>query len=254
MFKTSAVTSAITTMLLGLSVVIGWLVGSEYLIQVNSEFVPMQFNTALGFILAGIGLGAVIFDYTKSAISSGIALMVLGMVTFLQYPLGLNFGMDEFFLNHYIVIESGDPGRMAPNTALGFFLSGLSFWYIARHPHDRAMHVSNILGTLLLFLGGTAFLGYAAQLSPGYNWGLGYNSMALHTSAGFMVIGFGIIQYLLSETQKLREAELKAYYQKIHQFNGMLQPEWSKETSRQISEQLDTLSHKLDDLISGDGD
>jgi hypothetical protein len=49
------IAAGISTALGGL-VLIGWYTHSVPLIQVLPVFVPMQFNTALGFLLCGIGL------------------------------------------------------------------------------------------------------------------------------------------------------------------------------------------------------
>ena len=45
-----------TTLGLGLIVIVGWYTDNRTLIQVLPKFVPMQFNTALGFVLSGGGL------------------------------------------------------------------------------------------------------------------------------------------------------------------------------------------------------
>ena len=41
---------------LGIVVVLGWHTGNTRLIQVHPSFVPMQYNTALGFLASGLGL------------------------------------------------------------------------------------------------------------------------------------------------------------------------------------------------------
>jgi hypothetical protein len=57
MFYWSAIALAIALQsLLGLSVLTGWYTHNLDLIQVNPAFVPMQYNTALGFVMAGLGL------------------------------------------------------------------------------------------------------------------------------------------------------------------------------------------------------
>ena len=44
------------TMLLGLVVIYGWYTGHETLVQVLPEFVPMQYNTALGFVFCALAV------------------------------------------------------------------------------------------------------------------------------------------------------------------------------------------------------
>lgn len=53
------------TLLLGLVVIFGWYTGNETLVQVLPEFVPMQYNTALGFVFCGAGLLLRIFGKNK---------------------------------------------------------------------------------------------------------------------------------------------------------------------------------------------
>ena len=48
------------SILLGVTVLTGWYIHSVALVQVLPGFVPMQYNTALGFLLMGVGLWAVI--------------------------------------------------------------------------------------------------------------------------------------------------------------------------------------------------
>ena len=52
----SSLTAGLATLLLGLLVIFGWHTGNRTLIQVFPSFVPMQYNTALGFVLCGAGL------------------------------------------------------------------------------------------------------------------------------------------------------------------------------------------------------
>ena len=49
-----AVVAGIFSLLLGAIVLVGWYTHNVSLIQIRPEFVPMQFNTALGFFLRGV--------------------------------------------------------------------------------------------------------------------------------------------------------------------------------------------------------
>ena len=44
------------TVILGLMVIVGWHIGNRTLVQVLPDFVPMQYNTALGFVLSGAAI------------------------------------------------------------------------------------------------------------------------------------------------------------------------------------------------------
>ncbi len=68
---TGVLTSAVISSLLGAVVLMGWYTHNEALIQINPAFVPMQYNTALGFLLTGLGIFAIaFFQWTTCAIST----------------------------------------------------------------------------------------------------------------------------------------------------------------------------------------
>ena len=183
---------ALTT-LLGLVVIIGWQTNNVTLVQVLPTFVPMQYNTALGFVLCGLGLLAVIFGRKRAALVFGGLAAAIGIATLLQFIFGLNFGIDQFFHDHDITVKTSHPGRMAPNTALCFTLIGLAV--VARatlaRPATRSL-VSVLLSSLGLAFGTVALSGYLAGLETAYGWGW-LTRMAIHTSVGFSVIGIGFL-------------------------------------------------------------
>jgi len=52
--KPAMIIAAIYTFLLGAIVLTGWYISNSDLIQVLPQFTPMQYNTALGFLLSGM--------------------------------------------------------------------------------------------------------------------------------------------------------------------------------------------------------
>ena len=58
---------ATASLMLGLLVLVGWYTRNAALIQVNPAFVPMQYNTALGFALSGLGLLAAHLELALAA-------------------------------------------------------------------------------------------------------------------------------------------------------------------------------------------
>ena len=51
------------------------------MVQVSATFVPMQFNTALGFLLSGLGLLAITRGYRGTGVALGIFLLLVGLLT-----------------------------------------------------------------------------------------------------------------------------------------------------------------------------
>ncbi len=54
-------TLGVIPLLLGLAILTGWYIHNETLIQAHPSFVPMQFNTALGFFLVAASFIVAIF-------------------------------------------------------------------------------------------------------------------------------------------------------------------------------------------------
>ncbi|MEY2976680.1 MAG: hypothetical protein RLZZ435_818 [Cyanobacteriota bacterium] len=174
---------------LGLVVCVGWYTGLEPLIQIHPSFVPMQFNTALGFAVLGACL--VMMSTQRYKLPRWLApiLLVLGGLTLLEYLFQVNLGIDELFMKHYITVATSHPGRMAPNTALCFSLSGTAIvLMVYGKPRLIPLYAASALGALVAGLGMVAFLGYLSNVTSAYGWGK-LTQMALHTSLGFIISG-----------------------------------------------------------------
>ena len=115
-----------SSLLLGVVVLVGWYTHNAALIQVNPAFVPMQYNTALGFALSGLGLLALLFGASRWQQLAAVLVSLVGMLTLVEYIFGVDLGIDQLFMEHYIGVKTSHPGRMAPNTALCFSLTGLT--------------------------------------------------------------------------------------------------------------------------------
>ncbi|EWH08909.1 sensor/response regulator hybrid [Catenovulum agarivorans DS-2] len=197
-FKKLTSIFGIFTLLLGFIVIIGWYTHNQQLIQVLPHFVPMQYNTALGFLLAGIALTWL--AHKKIVQPLAIFLCLIGGATLLEYLLGSDFGIDQLLMEHYVTTETSHPGRMAPNTALCFFLTGLaiSLQRTAHRSKIITILASFIISTLIVALGLIALSGYTTGLETTYGWGH-YTRMAVHTSIGFIALGVGLMLSIFNQ-------------------------------------------------------
>lgn len=179
---------ALALCLLGGMVIVGWYVKSPTLLQIHPSFAPMQYNTALGFLLCGLGLLAHEFSRPRTITILGALAATIGGLTLVEYGVGMNLGLDELFMKHDITVSTSHPGRMAPNTALCFLLTGtaLAFMRKVTAIHRRSTGLA-VAGALVAALGAVAFFGYLSQLETAYGWG-NLTRMALHTSAGFFLL------------------------------------------------------------------
>ncbi len=186
---------------LGLLVLVGWHTENVTLIQVLPAFVPMQYNTALGFLIGGLGLLATVYVRPRLIAACGATIGAVGLLTLIEYILGIDLGIDEFLMEHYITVETSHPGRMAPNTALCFVLTGSALllaswlgWF-----RERAV-ILGLLSSIIVALSLTAFFGYLSGVETGYGWGR-LTRMAVHTAAGFVVLGTGVFALAWRESR-----------------------------------------------------
>jgi len=181
--------------MLGLLVLAGWHTHNTTLVQVHSAFVPMQYNTALGFLLCGTGLLAVAVGWWRTTTLCGGIAAIIGCLTLIEYTVGIDLGIDQFLMEHYITVETSHPGRMAPNTALSFTLTGIVLLLMSALPQpQRHLPILGLLGSIIFALGTVAFFGYVSGITTSYGWGQ-LTRMAVHTAAGFVVLGIGVIAF-----------------------------------------------------------
>jgi PAS domain S-box-containing protein len=187
------VAAALGVSALGLAVLVGWFVHSPSLIQVAPGLAPMQANTALGFLVSGLALLAVGRERGNLGLLSGGAVSLLGLVTLAQYGIGVDLGIDQALIRHYIVTATSSPGRMAPNTALCFVLAGAGL-AIAGFRTGRAgrCRIVGLVSSLVVGLGVVALVGHVFGLPAASRWG-GLTQMAVHTALGFVVLGLGML-------------------------------------------------------------
>jgi signal transduction histidine kinase/CheY-like chemotaxis protein len=185
--------------ILGGTVLVGWYTKNITLIQVFPSFVPMQYNTALGFLICGIGGLLLSFKHKRLAMVCGGIVGTIGFLTLVEYVFGTNLGIDQLFMEHYVTVKSSSPGRMAPNTALCFVLNGLALLIMSDmiQPKQPSLTIG-ILGSIIIALGIVAFMGYLSGVETAYGWG-NLTKMAVHTAIGFIVLGIGVFMYAWRE-------------------------------------------------------
>lgn len=190
-----AMLAGLASLLLGGVVLLGWYLHQPTLIQVNPAFVPMQYNTALGFALGGMALLSLIWSWTRFAAVLGLAVFLIGILTLVEYIFGPDLHIDQLFMEHYIQVETSHPGRMAPNTALCFSLTGLTvLMTLSRGRLTSTAVWTGVLGAIIISLGFIAFSGYLFGAETAYGWGH-LTRMAVHTATGFIVLGIGFVSF-----------------------------------------------------------
>lgn len=192
--------------IVGILTMVGWHTHTSFLIQLNSTYTPMQYNTALCFLMSGLGLIIYLKMPKLSAILGGF-IFFISATTLAQYIFSINLGLDEFFLKPYILTNTTYPGRMAPNTALYFSLLGFILCLHSRSFSSRNIQLLRVTIALFVGLAGViGLLGYLFDISIAYGWG-SWAQMAIHTSFCFSIIGFslGIIIWYESHLDEMSQ-------------------------------------------------
>ena len=178
--------------LLGAVVIFGWFTGSATVIQTFPAFAPMQFNTALCFLLIGIGVLLLHRAPRQQAALSGCLAALIGLLTLVQYATGTDLGIDNLVVSPEVTTKTTHPGRMAPNTALCFMLSGIGIALIHLRAASPGIEFAvKCLAAMSFSLAVVALIGYVARVENAYGWA-DHTRMAVHTAIGFMVASVGL--------------------------------------------------------------
>lgn len=188
-FTALAMVSAAAGILLGAAVVLGWLTHDVVLIQMRPELAPMQFNTALSFFFCGAGLLLLIHGRPRLARAVAVLPCTVGLLTLVEYVLGIDLRIDQLFLTHYITVNTTFPGRMPPSSAICLLLFGLALTQSGRATPGSHVTASTLYSTVAS-AGFVTLLSYLAGLGDVFAWAH-VMPMAFHSSVGFVVLGLG---------------------------------------------------------------
>lgn len=130
----------------------------------------MRYNTALAFLVIGVGLLATITKQRPVAVGAGCFGILMGGLALFEYVASVDLGIDQLFFKDYH--NNMLPGRMAPNTALAFFCAGLGLLlFMQRKRRVFIMVIKELLGCLVFALGAIALAGHMQSTELAFTWG-----------------------------------------------------------------------------------
>jgi len=183
--------AAITTIAVGLLVLIGWTLNVPVLKELVPGLETMKPLTALGFMLAGLALwllraeGVKTYQTRLGLICAGGLAIISGLIL-LEYGLGVNLGIDGLLFRGAVAAEGGVyPGRPAPTTSLALLLLGLAVLAI------NTKSAAPLLTLPILLIAGLAVVGYLYGVSALYQIGP-YSALALHAAGTFVIVALGV--------------------------------------------------------------
>jgi hypothetical protein len=179
---------------LGLVTLCGWLAHLPALTQWFTGTVPMVFDTGLSFACIGLALAAGASPGARRLrLAIGLGLLLLNGATLLEHAFDIPLGVDFPGLHSWFDYGNTRPGRMAPNTALGFLLVASTLIV-----HERVNRQSTALLTIgltfaVMAIGLTGLVGYVLAPDLLFGWARSAR-MAIHTAIGMVLASVGLWQ------------------------------------------------------------
>ncbi len=173
-----------------------WMAGSgPQQITVMPSRVAMNANTATALAMAAVALWLLagpVAAYWRRRIALGCALAVgvLGAATLSEYLFGWRLGIDQLLgSGSSVEINTTNPGRMAPETALILVLLGTALCLITR---PRLVLVAQALAVMVAMVGLFNLMGYVYGAVAFYKIDH-KSSIGIATAAAFVALGAGIL-------------------------------------------------------------
>lgn len=182
--------------LLGVFVIAGWIFDIPVLKSVIPGYSTMKLNTALSFVLLGLGFAGIQSDRPmriKAGIILSLTCLIVGLITASEYIFQSNLGIDEFFVKDETALILGYPypGRMAAATAFNFILLSTSLLLVTS-TYKVARVVGQQLIQLAIGIAIIAIVGYLYDVPSFYKLSF-LTSMSIHTSVSFSVLGIAAL-------------------------------------------------------------
>ncbi len=202
---------------LGAMTLTGWVSGHPALVQIRPGWTPMVVNTAVGFLLSGIGLFSAVMrsrwgERAAMLIGGLCVLLAIEELCVLVFDISPALSLPE--LHRTLQPGYPHPGRMAPNTALCFLLFGTGLLALVCRRRERVAAWVQSAAVGMLAIGLLGVIGYSLQLEYLYSWS-GVVRMAIHTGVGMLVLGIGLwnlVPALATTSTTVEGGEVAAVY------------------------------------------
>ncbi|TSA16759.1 PAS domain S-box protein [bacterium] len=182
---------------IGTTVIAGWIFDIELLKSLHPGMVSMKANAALAFILAGTSL-LLLHSSAKSrqmkrvAQSLAMFIIVIGLLTSIEYTFGWNTGIDQLlFKDSAGAAGTLHEGRMPFSAAVSFVFFGTAILVLEVRTR-RGNVPSQILAISVGILGLLGLLGYIYNLPEFVGYAV-HTRMAAPGAVTFIVLSIGVL-------------------------------------------------------------
>ena len=195
---------------------VGWFVQSQLIVQLHPSFHPMQFNTALGFLLSVCMLHCVRTKRNRIGIVLAALVCLFYGLTLSQYLFDIDIGIDKVLVDPFLLQADAYPGRPGANTTLCFLLLSV-FGFTSQLRSTRAVWWSGLITTCVVGMSLASLWGYLVGTESLAGWSSYLSGMAVHTAIAFILCGWLAYAYLGCERTLNRE-----WYSAFHPIHPVL--------------------------------
>ena len=192
-YRVISVTCGSLIVCMAMIVLLGYWLDQTRLIQWGLTGPVMRFNTGVLATAMGLGIVAIGFQRFTLARIIGCFVFIGGAMTFVQFPLHIDLGIDGlFFTNSYATVPLAG-SRMGVNSAVCYILIGLALALTHSHTDQiwRRLLIA-IFASATLAIAIVANLGHITSLTAGHGWGGSYG-MAVPTATCFTLSGVWLV-------------------------------------------------------------
>ena len=183
--------------LAGVAALAGWATARPVLLGLRANYIPMAPNTALAFIVLGLGLFLVVSGWRggRAVAGPGAALVgVVGILRLVEYASGGGLAVDEWFFR----VRAGQlglapVGKMSLPTSVAFIAASGAVVALAWPTRRKSSgHAAGLCGLVTGMTGLVFTLGYLFSPNAPLLYGTESIPMALNTALCFLFLGVGL--------------------------------------------------------------
>jgi CHASE3 domain sensor protein len=187
--------AGVIVVLFGLLVIASWYAHWRGIVQMLPNSAPMQYATALSFVLCGAALALMVKGRRAFPVLLASAGAVLPVLSLLEYATRRDLGVDQVLFKPYFEFATAYPGRMSPLAAVCFVLIAAAVGFAAtRTPTRPRLTTVGVLACAVTVVGLMAVFGFLAGIDTAYTWGA-YSGMAINTAVAFFLLGTGLLAW-----------------------------------------------------------
>ncbi len=187
---------AVIVSFISILVLVGWTFEIDFLKRIIPGYVMMNPATAIAFVLSSVALWLLQSTDARRVRLAQICAAVVLLAGFIKLCelLGLfDIGIDRIlFSDHLFDPVMGKPNRMAPNTALNFFLTGAALLLYKVETKPAYSFPAQHPAILVVLTSFVAIIGYFYGATSFYLV-VSFNPMAIHTATSFLLLAGGLL-------------------------------------------------------------